>query len=116
MKQLLLSERMQELKSSAKPFTLTTFLQLYTKANHECYINYMEGAIALHSWLTSEGTIPLDFQVAKYPRIEDIFFTPPRLIDGGYESSEVAKIINNEKPLKAKRAIYLTMIGLYTNG
>jgi len=100
--------------------TLATFLLLYSKASHDCYIDYNQGTKDLLAWLTNNGTAPLDWQVEKYPEIENTNFKVPRLC-GGYESSEVAKIITGSERsypdfesylaaiARAERAIYFTM-------
>lgn len=36
---------------SKAPFPLYALLTIYLKAEHECYVNYMEGFKALVSWL-----------------------------------------------------------------
>lgn len=110
-----LSSRMNDLKLRACPFPLSTFLTIYTKANHSCYINYMEGAKILYNWLTNNGKIPLDYQLDKHPRIEDITFTVPRLLNGGYEGSELCKILDKKQHRgdwrRTERAIFFTMLG-----
>ena len=72
-----------------KPFPLSTFLILYHKANHECYIDYMEGAKALHSWLTNEGKLPLDLEEDKYPRLKREDFKHSSLL-GCYAIQEMS--------------------------
>lgn len=51
---------LEALKASRKPAPLSTFLAIYNKAPRECFVNYMEGAEALHNWLTNDREIPLD--------------------------------------------------------
>jgi len=71
----------------------------------------------LYSWLTSNGTIPLDYQTDSYPEIEDTSFRVPALLQG-YESSELSKILASDivdfddrlvAMARADRAIYITM-------
>jgi len=105
-----LQERLATLKESTNPRTysdtpnslpLSTFLILYEKANHECYINYMQGAIALHSYLTSSNKYPLTMSPTsgKVPRL---------LIT--YELNELVKILAGSLDLNkqdvAERCIY----------
>jgi hypothetical protein len=128
----LLLERMDALRQQAKQddpsprsadssrSTLATFLLLYSKASHDCYIDYNQGTKDLLSWLTSNGTAPLDWEAEKYPEIENTRFKVPRL-SCGYESSEVAKILASSRAsypnsdlylaavARAERAIYFTM-------
>lgn len=116
---------MQELRDRAKqdnpsprsesttPSTLATYLLLYSKADRECYIEYMRGAKDLLAWLTNNGSVPLDLQLDKYPRMEDPNFQVPSLL-GGYESGELARILVGEgAPLtevaRMRNLIYLTM-------
>lgn len=40
-----------EFKLARQPTSLTTYMHIYQKANHECYIDYMEGAVALAKYL-----------------------------------------------------------------
>lgn len=123
---------MQELRLKAKqndpnprstdqtPSTLATFLLIYSRATRECYIDYMQGAEDLYSWLTCNGSVPLDFQVDKFPEIENKNFKVPALLSG-YESSKLAEVIVGSwtsyssydsyfiELARANRAIYLTM-------
>ncbi len=109
--------KLQALKLSKTPSPLWLFLTIYSKAQHECYINYNEGAKVLYSWLTSDGTIPLDYQIDKYPEIANTSFKVPALLQG-YESSELSKILASDvvdfserlvAMARADRAIYITM-------
>ena len=124
--------RMAQLRSAAKasdpssrsevttPSTLATFLLLYSRASHDCYIDYNQGTKDLLLWLTNNGTVPLDWQTEKYPEIDNPGCPVPRL-SKGYESSEVAKILAGKQSsypnydtwlaavARAERAIYFTM-------
>ncbi len=96
---------------SRQQSTLATFLLLYSRADSECYIDYMQGAKDLLAWLTSNGSIPLLIPVEKYPEIENPKFIVPRLL-GGYETGELAKIIAGNKDsdiARMRRAIYFVM-------
>ncbi len=108
-----ISNKLAELKLANKQFTLAAFLTIYNKAGHECYINYMEGAALLLDYMTSNSTIPLDYQLAKYPRILDQSFKIPRPL-GGYEFNELAALLtpggNQGDVAKTKRALYLTSV------
>ena len=105
-----------ELATTSSPLSL--YLAIYSKANHECYINYMEGAKLLLNWLAPAGT-PLDYQVELYPAIEDTSYKVPRLMRG-YETGEICSLLepyekyNNTElyfaaQAKVGRAIYLTL-------
>ena len=86
---------------------LATYLLLYSLANKECYIDYMEGARLLKSWL-GEIAIPVD----TYPEILNPNFKVPSLLSG-YESQELATIISGEtfgrEHTVAANAIYFVM-------
>lgn len=122
--------RMAQLRKKAKdenpcPYSevrvtspLSLFLVIYSKASHECYIDYMHGAKALLAWLTV-GDMDLDYQEDKYPQINDTSFKVPVLLRG-YASNELAtflepyeKYTSSEEyfaaQARASRAIYLTM-------
>lgn len=69
-------------------FTFRTFIMILCKAENECYANYMEGAKALHYWMTNEQE-PLLFPF--FPSSE-ILPAIPRLLRI-YETYELVKII-----------------------
>ena len=113
-----LAARMATLKANSnqssrsdckQPAPLSLFLAIYTKSEHECYIDYMEGARCLHSWLTSNGTIPLDLGPDLDPE-----FKVPRLLSS-YEAQELTHIIvpklayNLDLGARVHRAIYFTL-------
>lgn len=88
-----LTERMAALKAKhdtnhrsecTNPTHINTLLELYNKAPHECYINYMEGFKLLLDWLC-----PLEssFVLTKYPEVKVLRTA------GGYDQSEIASII-----------------------
>lgn len=79
-----MSAALEALKLSRTSFPLSLYLTIYTKANHECYINYMEGAKALKVWL---GKIELPAE--RYPEILNTNFKVPSLLTGGYEGNEL---------------------------
>lgn len=79
------------------PHNLYTFLQLYNKANKECYINYMEGASYLLGYLTSGGIAPLEVPedlLVKYPQIANPAYKLSNIV-AGYERSELATLISS---------------------
>lgn len=97
---------------------LSLFLAIYTKASTECYVDHMQGAKVLLDWLTV-GNMPLDYNTAKYPQIEDTSFILPRLLTG-YDAGELAKLLAPQSKYsdfnecldavaKARKAIYFTM-------
>ena len=75
-----------------KPTKLSTFLTLYSKARQECYIDYMEGAKLLHSWLTSPLNPDIIF-TSSY--IDSKSSIPEMLVN--YEILELAKILSDYK-------------------
>jgi len=101
-----LSERIANLKadSSSKPFPLATFITIYNKASCECYIDYMEGAKALHFWLTAGGTIPLDLELSSDAALD----TPNLLIS--YSMTELVKIIIPSLDLEKRNRVYKAIL------
>lgn len=97
------------------PSSLYTFLLLYSKANQECYTDYMKGATILYSWLTDDGKIPLTAP----PDNPNLIIS--RLLSG-YESSELSMLIAGKKEenefkqswlakvARIERAVYSVMI------
>ena len=109
---LSLSERINTLKKDNKPFPLATFLTIYNKASYECYIEYMQGARLLHSWLTSDGKIPL--HLPPPPASLRAGLIPDILIS--YPLMELVKIIADrkgkldlEKESKVRQAILVEL-------
>ena len=75
---------------STEPFKLSTFLTLYTKDQRNCYMNYMEKAKILYAWLTSDGTVPLAYDVPfNLPNYSNLL--------GSWELSELADVIEGKK-------------------
>ena len=74
-------EALGNLKASLAPTPLWVYLYLYTKADRECYLNYMEGAKALARWL---GKIEMPHPILR--SIPKTFYN--------YETFELAKIVN----------------------
>lgn len=66
------------------PFPLWALLVIYEKANHECYINYMEGFKALVHWLSPIA----------YPNHRDSDYYAASNILRSYESKEISRILN----------------------
>lgn len=105
-----LQERMAALRETSNPnsysdapdsLPLSVYLTIYEKAHYECYINYMEGAKALHHYLTSSNRYPLLMS----PSSDSI----PRLLIT-YELNELDRIIAGSTDLTrrdiAARSIY----------
>lgn len=97
---LSLLERMKQLREQNSdsihselktPTKLSTILHIYSKASHECYIDYMTGLKALLYYLAPEGQ-PLDLELDAYPEAANPNFRVPRLLTG-YDASEVAHAI-----------------------
>lgn len=114
---------LQELKISRQPTPLWVLLYLYSKAEHDCYIDYMAGARDLLYYLTANGTVPLDLQEELYPEINDPEFKVPGLLLS-YPSDRLSGMISDiSNPrvgsnmrvwvmdtAKMSRAIQVTMI------
>jgi len=73
-----LTERFAALKAAKTPTPLWAFLYIYTHASYECYIGYMEGALALASYLA-----PLAFPAEPEVPYPDTLHS--------YETQELAK-------------------------
>ena len=95
---------------STAPTPLSTFLLLYIKARHTCYIDYMKGAKALHDWLTSNRKIPLEWDICW-----DGDRRVPTSLDS-YELQQLAKIVVGTDNLTdiavTKYAIFRTLLEL----
>ncbi len=76
-----------DLQLARTPTPLATFLTIYFKARHECQIMYMDKAEILHSWLTSNGHVPLAI-----PIVPEDYRLPP-LLAASYELAQLAKVI-----------------------
>lgn len=64
------------------PFPLAALLTIYCKAQYECYIDYMRGAVVL-----IQALAPIEL-----PEVPDSFTCPALL--GGYELNQLASIIS----------------------
>ena len=71
-----------------KPIPFHVFLEIYNKANHECYIEYMRGAKALYKWLAFTDNAGIEFSPVSFDSKNKI----PSALQG-YESQELAKIV-----------------------
>ena len=74
------------------PFPLWALLVIYEKANHECYINYMEGFKALVNWLSPIA----------YPNHRGSGYYATSNILRSYESRELARILNMPEDILIK--------------
>jgi len=61
-------EALGNLKASLAPTPLWVYLYIYTKADRECYLNYMEGAKALARWL-GKIEVPADTSDIEIPSL-----------------------------------------------
>ena len=73
--------------------TISLILSLYIKAERTCYLNYMQGFKELVSWLTNNRTIPIDFELHKYPDQINSNWQIPFMLSS-YASLEIAKVLN----------------------
>lgn len=85
------------------PTPLWVYLYIYTRASGICYMNYMEGAKLLYKYLS-----PIELPIDKFAAIEDEHCPVPTLLSG-YDSWELAKIIDPKNPRRASRAIMISM-------
>ena len=67
------------------PTSLATFLLIYSRAEHECYVDYMQGAKDLAEWLA-----PIEYP--DFAFIDDRYKVPSLL--KGYSSIQIAEIIS----------------------
>lgn len=105
--------------STKTPFTLATYLILYHKANKLHYISYQKGHTALLNYLTYNGTVPLDLELDKYPRILDASWKVPSIL-GSWNLNDVCEKLsgeaNGDEYRKYTRAVYLTAHDLAMRG
>ena len=99
------TSKLEALKLAKIPVPLSTFLLIYCRARHECYIDYMEGAKALHDYLTAGGLIPLAIDL---PPRDSNYRLPP--LYGNYEIQGLAKIITGTPDLYASFNTWRTTI------
>lgn len=100
--------KLELIKLIRQPSPLSLFLTIYSKANHECYINHMEGARALKEWLGQ-----IDLPIERYPEILNTNFYVPRLL-AGYESQQIAIVLSGGRTYgksyrQIHNAIYFVM-------
>ena len=81
------NEKLELLKLAQTPTPLWVLLYIYSKARDICYPMYLDGAEALHNWLTSDRTVPLEL-----PDIPTDY-TLPHLLEANYEQRELSKVI-----------------------
>lgn len=89
--------------SSINPSPLSLFLYIYSKASHDCYINYMQGAKDLYSWLTSNGLAPLEIE-ENTPE-----FKIPHLLTS-YPINELVKILSGSNDLDKQARIHRAIL------
>ena len=75
-----------------KPIPFHVFLEIYNKANHECYIEYMRGAKALYKWLAFTDHAGIEFPPVSFDSKNKHRIKVPSALQG-YESQELAKIV-----------------------
>ena len=109
-----LTERMAALRLDSKPIPLKVFITIYLGAKSECYTNYMRGALDLHTYLTSHGLVPLDWEIptdASLPAYPDILHS--------YDIQELAYIITGNDPARhalARNIIIHTILSIHKSG
>lgn len=95
---------------AACSFPIRTFLTLVNKAQRECVIDYMEGARALHYWLTSDSKYPL---TSSFSTEELAELNKPNHLLGSYHLNELTKImspsLNNPSYLSDSARIHKLM-------
>ena len=75
--------KIEELRRQIRPTPLSVFLEIYNKARHESYIDYMYGAKLLYTWLS-----PIDI-----PNTSEI----DSIIIHNYEINELATILSGKQ-------------------
>lgn len=105
--------------STKTPFTLATYLILYHKSNTIHYIAYQKGHLALLNYLTCNGTMPLDLELDKYPRILDATLKVPSIL-GSWNLNDLCEKLSGKaygaENSMYNRAIYLTAHDLAMRG
>tara|TARA_R110000851_G_scaffold141654_1_gene279633 strand:- start:63 stop:455 length:393 start_codon:yes stop_codon:yes gene_type:complete len=71
--------------TSSKSFTLKDYVYLYNKAGYECYIDYMEGAKALYSFMSPVKIPETTYNITISPKLLDL-----------YAIGQLAKIVAGE--------------------
>lgn len=112
-----LSERMSALKLAHDtritselhntPTHIFVLLEIYNKAYHECYIDYMEGFSLLTDWLcptSKELSIPFMRKLPKAPRLSS-----------GYDAVQVARILTVKKLKSNSHPDYLASLAEVCN-
>ncbi len=99
----------------SKPMPLRTFLYIYSRARHDCYIEEFLGAKALIKYLGKP-----ELPVKQYPEILNPSFSVPILLGGGYDSQQLACLLAEEgtnyftEYRQIRNAIYFVMKELIT--
>ena len=96
-----LADKLQALTDSNKATPLWVFLYIYSVAERDSYVDYMEGAKTLHSYLTNKGTLPLDYQTNLYPEIDN-----PNFKENMRPHRVVGSIALNTKYKDSKRDVF----------
>lgn len=86
MREFSLADRLEELRLARAAFPLSAYLHIVARSQHDCYINYCEGAYALYNWMTNNGAVQLTYQlVRELPKVS--------LLQANYFTVELAKIL-----------------------
>lgn len=106
---LTLSERMAKLRETSNtnprselygtPTHIFTLLEIYNKASHDCYIDYMQGFQLLVDWLCptkKQLILGCPYKLVKVPRLAQ-----------GYDQSEISRILCIKKGVSINHPEYL---------
>ena len=72
--------------------TITLLVTLFNKGYPHTYINYMRGMDNLVNWLTNNRSIPIDYELARYPKQLDTSWSLPVTLYS-YNIQELTKIL-----------------------
>jgi hypothetical protein len=95
--------------------SLATFLSIYLKSEEVCGVDYMEKASYLLGFLTHGFSIPLSYELDKYPEILDKSVKIPKLLYT-WNLNQLAYIITGktygEEFHLCLRALYFTTLAI----
>lgn len=92
----------EDMEAEVRPFPLWALLTIYCKAEQECYVNYMEGFIALAKWLGPVEHSIIDIDYDKLPL-------------SNYEMQRMATILNMPENFVVYTFIHEVLPKLNTN-
>lgn len=100
-------------------FTFAAYLLIYSKANSVYYIYQGRKHLALAKYLTKDFSIPFNFELDKYPDIDNPEVKVPTVF-AGWELNTLARDLSGQSKgelfERYKRAIFITSYDLAIRG